>query len=144
MARETIYIDGKRCVMGRLASFAAKEALEGKDVIIVNSEEVVLTGSKPYVIGNYKKRMKKIGYRHKGPFWPRRPDDILRRAIKRMLPYKKARGSKAFKGIKTYIGIPEKFAEVNFKKFPKAKLHEDEIKFVKLKDLSKEIGGLNE
>ncbi len=144
MAKKTIYIDGEMHVAGRLASHVAKIALEGKNVVILNSEEVILTGSKSHIVAKYKNRIKKIGYRHKGPFWPKRPDDILRRTIKRMLPYKKSRGSEAFKRIKTYIGIPEKFSEAKLEKIPKAMLHEDEIKFITIKDLSKEIGGFNE
>ncbi len=139
--KDVVYVDGTRHVLGRLASYAAKAALEGKEIIILNSEKVVMTGKKSFLIENYKDRMKNIGGRHKGPFWPRRPDSIVRRAIKRMLPYKKTRGAQAFKRIKTFIGIPKEFENVKMIDFPKAKLHEDEVKFITIEELSKQIGG---
>lgn len=140
--KEVIYIDGTRHVLGRLATHVAKAALEGKEIIILNSEKVVLTGKKSFIISTYKERIKTIRGRHKGPFWPRRPDAIVRRAIKRMLPYKKARGAEAFKRVKTFIGIPKEFEGVTLKDIPKAKLHADEVKFITIEDLSKEIGGI--
>ncbi|HZD43019.1 MAG TPA: 50S ribosomal protein L13, partial [Methanomicrobiales archaeon] len=47
-----------------------------------------------------------------GPFFPRRPDHILKRTIRGMLPYKRARGSEAFKRVKVYVGVPAEFAAV--------------------------------
>lgn len=135
-----VYIDGTRHVLGRLASYVAKLALEGKDIVILNSENVVITGSRDFVINNYKERITTIKGRHKGPFWPRRPDNIVRRAIKRMLPYKKARGKEAFKRIKTYIGIPKEFENVKLETIPKAMLHEKEVKFITIGELSKQVG----
>ena len=141
--KEVVYIDGAKHILGRLASYAAKSSLEGKEVVILNSEKVIITGKKSFLIDNYKYRMINIGNRHKGPFWPRRPDDIVRRAIKRMLPYKRARGAQAFKRIKTYIGVPKEFEGYNMIEIPKAKLHEDEVKFITIGELSKQIGGFN-
>ncbi len=44
-------IDGKDAVLGRLASYAAKEALKGEEVIIVNCKEVIITGNKKDIRG---------------------------------------------------------------------------------------------
>ena len=140
--KEVIFIDGTRHVLGRLASYAAKASLEGKEVIILNAEKVVITGKKDFIIDTYKKRMKDIRGRHKGPFWPKRPDTIVRRAVKRMLPYKKSRGAEAFKRVKTFIGIPKEFGEAKLVDVPQAKLHEAEVKFITVEELSKQIGGI--
>ena len=139
--RRTIYIDGTKYIMGRLATYAAKAALEGKDVVIFNSEKIVVTGKKEVVFKLYKDRIKDIGGRHKGPFWPRRADDITRKAIKRMLPHQKTRGTEALKRIKTYLGMPKEFESMEKTEFPKAKLKPIEHTFVTLGALSKHLGG---
>lgn len=141
--RTTVYIDGTRYIMGRLATYAAKSALEGKNVIIFNSEKIVVTGKKNVVFKIYKDRIKNIGGRHRGPFWPRRADDIIRRTIKRMLPHQKTRGTEALKRVKTYLGLPKEFESVEKTEFAKAKLKETEHNFVTLGELSKHLGGMH-
>ena len=42
-----------------------------------------------------------------GPKFPRRPDDIFRRAVRGMVPYRKPTGRKAFKTLRVYVGIPK-------------------------------------
>ena len=42
-------IDGKNAVLGRLASFVAKEALKGEEIVIVNCDEIMITGNKKLV-----------------------------------------------------------------------------------------------
>ena len=42
----TKIIDGKNAVLGRLASFAAKEALRGEEIVILNCEQIIITGNK--------------------------------------------------------------------------------------------------
>ena len=44
-----------------------------------------------------------------GPFVPRRPDHLMKRTIRGMLPYKRPRGVEAMKAIKCYVGIPVEF-----------------------------------
>lgn len=142
MAKNVVYIDGTRHVLGRLASYVAKAALEGEEIIVLNADKIVMTGKKSFLIESYKKRIRDIGGRHKGPFWPKRSDTFVRRAIKRMLPYKKSRGAEAFKRINTFIGVPKEFENVKLVDIPKAKLNEDEVKFVTVGELLKQVGGL--
>ncbi|MAF89003.1 MAG: 50S ribosomal protein L13 [archaeon] len=103
-------IDGKNLKLGRLASNVAKRALEGEEIIIINSEKCVVTGNKKSVIKD-KREMRQIGTRYKGPFLPKRADRIVKRAIRGMLPYKRKRGREAMARIRTHIGIPEEFVE---------------------------------
>jgi len=42
-------IDGANTVMGRLASFVAKEALKGEEIKVVNCEQVIITGNKKFI-----------------------------------------------------------------------------------------------
>lgn len=99
-------IDGKNLILGRLATYAAKQALLGEKVDIINCEDVVITGSRENILATYH-RKKTMGTHAKGPFWPRRPDMFVRKTIRGMLPYKQPKGRVAYKRIMCYIGNPE-------------------------------------
>ena len=98
-------IDAKDLILGRLASKAAKAALEGEDVVIVNCEDVILTGKKDDLLQKYKARRDR-GHPFHGPFFPRMPDRMVRRTIRSMLPYKRERGKEALKRVKCFLGVP--------------------------------------
>ncbi|MBS3108395.1 50S ribosomal protein L13 [Candidatus Woesearchaeota archaeon] len=127
-------INANNLILGRLASFAAKQALLGEKIEIVNSEETVIIGSKKVIYAKYDEKIKK-GNPHHGPFFPERPDRILKRTIKNMLPYKQYKGKRAFKNITCYLGIPENIKENNAITVESAKLKETAIKYIKLKEL---------
>lgn len=95
-------------VLGRLASFVAKKALLGDEVIVVNAEKALVSGKKDAVLGVElgKLDIRNLGNPKKGPFHQKKPDRYVRRAIRGMLPWKKTRGREAFKRIQVYIGIP--------------------------------------
>lgn len=99
-------IDGTDLLLGHLCTFTAKHALEGEQVYIINAEKVAISGNKQYVIEKFSNRRDR-GEPFQGPFYPKRPDHIVKRAIRGMLPYKKERGEKALKRVKVFIGAPE-------------------------------------
>ena len=99
-------IDATDLILGRLAAFAAKQALLGEKVDIINTERVVISGTKSQILEKYKTKMSR-GIPAKGPFIPRLPDRFVKRVIRGMLPYKQEKGRKAFKRIKCYIGFPD-------------------------------------
>lgn len=101
-------INGDGLLLGRLASLVARRALNGETIAIVNAEKVIISGSRARVLGNYDHKRSR-GSREGGPFYPRRPDHIMKRTIRGMLPYKRERGVDAFKRVKTYVGIPPEF-----------------------------------
>lgn len=102
-------IDGNGAVLGRLASQVAKRLMMGENIVVVNAEGVVVTGE-PSVIKQQYQKKRDIGDRKKGPFFPRYPDMIVKRTVRGMLPYKKAKGTTAFKNLKVYIGTPNEFS----------------------------------
>ena len=106
---ENIVIDATNTIAGRIASTAAKQALLGKTVSIINAEKAVITGSKENVIARYQHLRKETGQPMKGPYIPRMSDRFLRRMIRGMLPHKQARGREAFARIKCYLGVPDEF-----------------------------------
>ena len=42
---DTVIIDGKGHLLGRLASIVAKQLLFGKKIVIVRTEEILISGS---------------------------------------------------------------------------------------------------
>lgn len=106
--------DAKNIVLGRLASMVAKELLNGKDVYIVNAESAVISGSKKVIKEKYKTRLdlqEKENPEH-SPYWSRRPDMLVKRVVRGMLPYRMPRGKEAFKRLKVFMGVPEELKGV--------------------------------
>ena len=107
-------IDGEGCVLGRLASVTSKNLLEGEEVVILNAEKIMLTGNKDWAYAKYKQRVDRASIsnpRDLGPKYPRRPDDIFRRTVRGMLPFKKSKGKTAYKGLKAFVGVPAEYAD---------------------------------
>lgn len=98
-------IDATDARLGRMATHAAKAALEGKKVTIINCEHAVITGSKRDILAHYIQK-REWGRPTKGPFFPRMPDRFVRRIVRSMVPYKTPRGRAAFHRIQCYIGAP--------------------------------------
>jgi large subunit ribosomal protein L13 len=102
-------IDGDGLLLGRMASMVARRAMSGEEIAIVNAEKTVISGSRARVLANYGQKRTR-GSREGGPFFPRRPDHIVKRTIRGMLPYKRTVGSDAFKRVRVYVGVPVEFA----------------------------------
>jgi len=132
-------IDATDLILGRMAAFAAKQALLGNEVHIINSEKAIITGGKKFLIDRYTQRIHR-GEPHHGPNFPRRPDILVRRSIRGMLPYKQYKGESAFKRIKCYIGEPEslKAGAISIERAHKKNLKN--TKFITILELSRHIG----
>lgn len=105
-----ILIDGKGTVMGRLASFAAKEALKGEDIKVFNCDEVIITGNKKSIKDEFEVKRARIGHSQKGPKHHGLSFKIVKRAIRGMLPdHREGRGRIAYKRIMCYSNIPTEF-----------------------------------
>ena len=118
-----IVIDAKGGAIGRIASFAAKQSLLGKSIIILNCNDALITGRKRETIDFYKAKRKRGGASLKGPFFPKSPERIMKRTVRGMLSYKQGRGSAAFKRIMCYNKTPaefEKSEKTSLKRDPKS------------------------
>jgi len=104
-----IIIDAEDCAMGRVASYASKQALGGNEVIVINSEKAVISGNKVATISKVKARRALNKMKpEKGPFFSRDPEKMMRRSIRGMLPnYRNGRGKEAWQRVKCYLGVPE-------------------------------------
>jgi len=126
-------IDGTNAVLGRLASYAAKQALLGEEIVIVNCEKVIITGSRADIREKFKEKRSKIGSGQKGPKHSRLAYMIVKRAIRGMLSHRQARGKAAFGRIRCYTGVPEEFKDA--KKIVSGKEKKD--KFIHVEELKK-------
>ncbi|GGL55515.1 50S ribosomal protein L13 [Halocalculus aciditolerans] len=97
-----IVVDAGDCIMGRVASNVAELAQQGNTVAVVNAENAVITGNKEDIFGTYRKRAE-LGS-DSGPYYPKRPDGIVKRAIRGMLSYKETDGREAFENIRVFVG----------------------------------------
>ena len=129
-------IDAENAILGRLASYTAKEALKGEEIIIVNSEKAIITGRKEDIQEYYESKRKRVGSTQKGPKVSRSSEKIVKRTIRGMLPnYRDGRGRDALKRIKCYKGVPQEFEnkeKILFKDKFKTK-----GKSIKVKEISK-------
>jgi large subunit ribosomal protein L13 len=135
MAEKEIVIDGTNATLGRLASYAAKQALQGNEIVIVNAEKIIILGNRPEIAERYKKWVKQGGSSQKGPKVIRTAERILKRTIRGMVPHKYGRGVDAMEKIMCYNAVPEKYESV--KKITAGK--EKGGKFITLGELAKLI-----
>lgn len=136
MAGKKVIIDGTGAVFGRLCSFAAKKALEGNEIIIVNCEKVIMTGNKMEIVKRYKELRAKGGHSLKGPKYSNIPYMMMKRGIRGMLPdHRKGIGKEAFRRVMCYDGVPEELKEEKMLKIDAVK----KFKFIELKELAGKI-----
>ncbi|MGD0729404.1 MAG: 50S ribosomal protein L13 [Candidatus Micrarchaeaceae archaeon] len=141
--KDYIVYDAKDKVLGRLASTVAKDLLNGKKVAVINAEMAFISGNRLNIAKRYRVRLnlqEKENPEH-SPYWSRRPDFLVRRIIRGMLPYhKKPSGKAAYKRLRVFVGSPKelnglKSIEVKTKS-PKSMY----VGYVYIKDLSKTLG----
>ena len=133
-------IDAKNKIVGRIATVAAKSALLGEKVDIINCENAFVTGGRSHVF-NEAKRKREMGT-FKGPFISRMPDRYVRRMIRGMLPYKQDKGKNAYKRIMCHIGMPKEFEgkkAVDVKEADISKVKNRN--YVSIEQICKKLGG---
>jgi large subunit ribosomal protein L13 len=142
MDSETLFLDATDQILGRLASYVAKNVLNGKETVVLNVEKAVISGKKKMIVDRAKLRLKTrtLGAQEKGPVHYRRPDMYARRVIRGMLPWKKSHGKVAFKKVKVYMGIPEEFKDKSTMKVPGAEASRLHCSYITLQELAGEIG----
>ncbi len=131
-----LVVDARDCILGRVASEVAQRALAGERIAVVNAEHAVITGNAESTMATYRKRAE-IGS-DSGPYYPKRPDGIFKRAIRGMIPYKTKHGREAFENVRVYVGNPyDESGEV----LDGTSLDRlSNIKFISLGEISKKLG----
>jgi len=122
MLENTVIIDGRDHLLGRLASVVAKELQAGQTVIIVRCEQVCVSGS---LVRNKTKyamfRNKRMNTNpRRGPFHFKSPSMMVWRTIRGMIQYKSHRGADALSRLTTFEGIPHPHDKTKRKVIPAA------------------------
>ena len=126
-------------ILGRMASKVAKKLLNGEKIIIVNAEKAVLSGKKKSKVAEAKEFLE-VGAPRKGPFHYRRPDRILRKTVRGMLPFKQPKGKQAYKKLKVFIGVPEDLKGQQMITLKEAQAAKLKGPYFTLAELAKEVG----
>ena len=132
---QKIIIDGKNAILGRLAVYAVKMALLGKEVAVINCNEILISGNPSIIIDEYKIKRQRGGHSQKGPNFPKSPERIVKRRILGMLSYIQERVRAALKRTLCYNDTPAQYSEGK-----KISLSKNlKTKTISLKDLEREI-----
>ena len=139
---EMVVVNAAECIAGRMCSKVSKLLLQGTRVTIVNAEKAVLSGHRYMLIEEYKKKLDISSATNPvhGPFHPRRPDTILTRLVRGMLPKRKSRGREAFRRLRVYVGVPEKLGTRKLLSFDDSKITKPASYYITIGDVAREIG----
>lgn len=131
----TKIIDGTNGALGRIASLAAKEALKGEHVAVINCENIIITGSWKNIREKYESKRRKVGSGQLGPKVSRDIIKIVKRTVRGMLPNARlgGRGKEALGRVKCYKGVPKEFEGKKMILSEKNKV----VKSISIKDISK-------
>jgi large subunit ribosomal protein L13 len=137
-----IVIDGSDLIAGRLCSNVAKLLLQGNNVSIVNCDKIMMSGKRLSIVEEYKTFLKigSIINPIHGPYHPRRPDTMISRMVRGMLPRDKPSGQAALKRLRTYVGTPKELRSFEKIQFDNAKLKRSNAYYTSMGELGRTIG----
>ncbi|MGD2106989.1 MAG: 50S ribosomal protein L13 [Nitrosopumilaceae archaeon] len=137
-----IVVDATDHVAGRLSSQVAKLLIKGNRVSIVNCDKIMISGTRSNIINEYREflEINSINHWKHGPKHPRRPDTIMKKMIRGMLPKEKPSGKEAHKRLRTYIGSPKEIKSLKKIKFEKAMIRKSSSNYTTMADLGRTIG----
>ena len=124
-----------------MASYAAKNALSGNMVVVLNAEKAVISGRKSNIVEEAMRRLKTrtLANQTTAPMHQRRPDLYFRRVVRGMLPWKKAKGKAAFHRVFVFMGVPEEYSKKKATRVPGADASKLRTVYMTLEDLAREI-----
>jgi large subunit ribosomal protein L13 len=142
VTQSKINIDATDAILGRLCTEVAKYLKEGYAVNIVNCEKAVISGKKHSILREYRDIQKKHTHTNprRGPFHPKRPDRIVRRTVRGMLPWKKSSGKAAYHRLLTFIGVPDELSKAELVKPRYADSSKLDCKRITVGELCREFG----
>lgn len=132
-------INADGLILGRMAGIIAKRLLKGEKIAVVNAEKAIISGRKKSKVKEEKEFLE-VGHPGKGPMHPRRPDRILRRTVRGMLPYKQPKGKQAYKRLRVFIGVPDEWKDKKMETIEEAQAKKLTCPYFTLGELAKEIG----
>lgn len=140
--KEIITIDAKDCIAGRICSHISKLLLKGHHVRVVNAEKSMISGNRYKTIEIYKEYLEISSATNPihGPFHPRKPDRILTRMVRGMLPKRKPSGITALKRLRVYVAVPPELKNTKLETFEDSKIRKPSSYFISLGEVAKQIG----
>lgn len=135
-----IVIDANNLILGRMASTIAQRILKGEEINIINAEKAIISGRRDATFERYKAYAAR-GSREFGPRFPRRPDQIIARTIRGMIPHTKTTGRDAYNRLRVYIGVPPELSKEQASTINDASITRlSTSNYTVLGDLSKRLG----
>jgi len=137
-----VVVDGTNLIAGRLCSNVAKLLLQGNRVAVINSEKIMISGRRRGIIDEYKQFLKISSILHPkhGPFHPRKPDTMISRMIRGMLPRDKPSGKEALKRLRVYIGVPKDVKTLGKTQLEKTKIRKSSALYTSVGELGRYVG----
>jgi large subunit ribosomal protein L13 len=137
-----IVVDATNCIAGRMCSHVSKLLLQGNKVTIVNAEKAMLSGDRYKTIELYKEHLEinSVTNPIHGPFHPRRPDTILSKMVRGLVPKRKTSGVEAHQRLRVYIGVPEEMKDTKLETFADSKIRKPESYYITVGEVAKQIG----
>lgn len=140
--QQAVVVDATNCIAGRVCSHVSKLLLQGNKVTIVNAEKAMLSGNRYKTIELYKEHLEinSVTNPIHGPFHPRRPDTMLTKMVRGMVPKRKTSGIEAHKRLRVYIGVPQEVKNTKMESFTDSKITKPESYYISVGDVAKQIG----
>ena len=142
VSSKQIVVDATNCIAGRMCSHVSKLLLTGNRVAIVNAEKAMLSGNRYKTIELYKEHLEinSVTNPIHGPFHPRRPDTILSKMVRGMVPKRKTTGIEAHQRLRVYIGLPDEMKSAKLESFADSKIRKPESYYITVGEVAKQIG----
>jgi large subunit ribosomal protein L13 len=120
----------------------SKLLLQGNRVSIINAEKAMLSGNRYKTIELYKEQLEinSVTNPVHGPFHPRRPDTILSKMVRGMIPIRKPSGLNAFKHLRVYIGNPRELENKEKRSFDDIKITKGPSYYITIGEVAEQIG----
>ena len=126
--------DGTGAIMGRLASTVAKELLRGEEVVVVNCNDVIISGNKSSIQEEFKQMRGRMGHGMRGPKHHKVSEKIVKRTVRGMIPnFREGRGKQVFSKLRCYNAVPKEYETVEKIKYTR----EIPSKFSRVKEFTK-------
>jgi large subunit ribosomal protein L13 len=132
-------VNAEGLILGRMSSKVAKKLLNGEKVAIINAEKAVISGKKKSKIAEAHVFLE-VGAPKRGPFHYRRPDRIVLKTVRGMLPMTKQKGENALSNLKVFMGVPEELKNQKPEVLPDAQASKLKGPQFTLGELASQIG----
>ncbi|MDD3233491.1 MAG: 50S ribosomal protein L13 [Candidatus Methanomethylophilus sp.] len=133
-------IDAKNLVYGRLATNVADLIMKSEEVVVLNAEQLIITGEPSMVFATFKQKVDRGDIsKRKGPYLPRRADLIFKRCVWGMIPRYTTTGREAYRKLHVFVGEPKQFVDAK-KVRPAEAVRELNCKYVTLGQVAEFLG----